>query len=400
MKLDLNTNLREDQFLFPKGREDNSANNEIIDKLNEVGIYTVKDLISYDKTKISGSYFPYFVKVLSDVLKYKYLKEKLPNDVILKFKYQVGKDSINDDYPIAEVIASDLKKLGIGNLFQPIRHLGDDLKRHINFEELDSISMEEILKLDIFKYKDFYVYGDVNFRDFYLEYIEEQKTKGTLEINDINTKLEYDDFLHSNVNMDSKIRYLNGKKIYTVKDLIYCDQSQLPASNLQFYQALIQVLRYKYLGEELPNDVILEKKYLVDACGRGKDVKELRKDLVKLGFGLSSRREKHNFLYQRGQDGFNFISMKEVLVSDDIFKALAKEKGFAFRNFYLKYIGYMEKQNKKEEPEKEQSPKVALEYLKGQLQALTLTRDNLDKQIEELQEQLALIEGGKRNGRH
>ena len=83
---------------------------------------------------------------------------------------------------------------------------------------------------------------------------------------DVNTNLREDEFLFPSENRNNRaselvIKWLNRNEIYTINDLINCNQNDFRSYGFYFIRALVQIMRYRYLGEELINDVLLEKEY-------------------------------------------------------------------------------------------------------------------------------------------
>lgn len=215
---------------------------------------------------------------------------------------------------------------------------------------------------------------------------------------DVNTKLRDDKFLFPN-EVDNKksnasgiiVTALNKRGIETVNDLFNYDQTQFNRLNAHYLGALIQILKYKYLGEELVNDVILEAKYTRS------DKKRLAKDLRRLGFGrdlqeLEARTQR--FMEEAPTE----FTMEDVLKSDNRYISTMRLLGNAdFKGFYLEYI---EEKKKKEQAEENAPTKDVLEGLKLQLEGLIKMRDGIDRQIQDVQNQInALNNGGQSYGR-
>ena len=154
---------------------------------------------------------------------------------------------------------------------------------------------------------------------------------------DVNTKLRDDKFLFPNEVDNNKrksnasgiiVTALNKRGIETVNDLFNYDQTQFNRLNAHYLGALIQILKYKYLGEELVNDVILEAKYTRS------DKKRLAKDLRRLGFGrdLQGLEARIKRFVEEAPTEF---TMEDVLRSKTPMGLLGSAD---FKGFYLEYI--------------------------------------------------------------
>lgn len=202
---------------------------------------------------------------------------------------------------------------------------------------------------------------------------------------DVNTKLRDDQFLFPK-EVDNKksngsgimVTALNKKGIETIHDLISCDSTKFNRFHAHYFNALIQILRVQYLGEELINDVLLESKYT--HCS--KDIKRLAKDLRRLGFGrsLHELEEKiQSFMNEAPRE----FTMEDVLKSNNRFIRTMKLLGNAdLKGFYLDYI---EKKRQKEIEEENISSKDVWKDLKHQLEGLMKSRDVIERQIQEVE---------------
>ncbi len=219
---------------------------------------------------------------------------------------------------------------------------------------------------------------------------------------DVNINLKDDTFFFSDgkennykKNNASKllILSLNKKGIYTVNDLINIDQTKFNKSNAHYLRALVQIMRYRYLGEELINDVLLENEYTTSKS----DVGRLAKDLRRLGFGgdIKYLRDKVIPLYITLHLDDNSFTMEQFLRAEDD-NSLFVLGNADFRGFYLKYI---EEMKKKKQAEENMPEKDILEELKHQLERLIETRDSIDKQIQDVQNQIYSLNGGNYYGR-
>ena len=218
---------------------------------------------------------------------------------------------------------------------------------------------------------------------------------------DINTKLRDDKFLfpdesleNYNKNMQSGVivTALNKRGIETINDLFNYDQTKFNRRNAHYLDALIQILKYKYLDEELVNDVLLESEYSSSI----KDDKRLAKDLRRLGFGRDLG-ELETIVRRVREENSSVVSMEEVLKPDNRFFVRMRLLGSAdFRGFYLDYI---EEKKQKEQVDANAPTKDVLEGLKLQLEGLIKMRDGIDKQIQDIQSQINALNGGQSYGR-
>lgn len=218
---------------------------------------------------------------------------------------------------------------------------------------------------------------------------------------DINTKLRDDKFLFpEELENDIKksnasgiiVTALNKRGIETISDLFNYDQTQFNRLNAHYLGALIQIMRYRYLGEELVNDVLLESEY----SNSMKDDKRLAKDLRRLGFGRDLG-ELEAIVRRFREENSSVVSMEEVLNPNNRFFARMRLLGNAdFRGFYL---GYIEDKKKKDQAEENSPTKDVLEGLKLQLEGLVKMRDGLDRQIQDVQSQINALNGGQSYGR-
>ena len=217
---------------------------------------------------------------------------------------------------------------------------------------------------------------------------------------DLNINLREDKFLFPDENNNNGknngsgliVAALNKRGIFTINDLINYDQTKFSSNSAHYLRALIQILRYKYLGEELINDVLLESDYTNSA----KDHKKLARDLKMLGFGRGSMpKEVYNIVvsFMQRQPDRTIITMEQVLKSDSpVLRKLELIGNADFRGFYLEYLEQKRRKNQQEilEPTKE-----VLESLKNQLCRLITERDELDKKINDLQDKINALDGGQ-----
>lgn len=221
---------------------------------------------------------------------------------------------------------------------------------------------------------------------------------------DINTNLRDDEFLFPKSNENEKgknqasgiiVTALNKRGIQTINDLFNYDQTQFNRLNAHYLGALIQILKYKYLGEELLSDVLLESEY----SHSQRDIKKLAKDLRRLGFGrkldeLESFASRFMSLQSESK-----VTMEQVLKNggtriDGHF--IPKPRLFGDADFTGFYLDYLEQKRKQDQQEQDNNPsKEVLEGLKLQLQGLVMMRDGLDKQIQDVQNQINALNGGQ-----
>ena len=186
---------------------------------------------------------------------------------------------------------------------------------------------------------------------------------------------------------------LNKKGIFTVEDLIKCDCSQFGSSNSHYYNALIQIMKYRYLGNDLENDILLESVY----THSNKDLNRLVMDLRRLGFGRNIKHFRDLIFDNKyiidvlfGEDTF---TMENFLNSDSDSGEFLNKIPNILRNhtignidlvkIYLEYI--------REKKEKLASPKEKLIRLKNELEGLIKKRNSLDNQIDEINQQINFI---------
>lgn len=227
----------------------------------------------------------------------------------------------------------------------------------------------------------------------------------------INTRLENEDLFDSqNAKGKNRIIALNEKGIFTVEDFINCDITNITKTSYirNYYIAIQYALRYKYKGEPLVTDVLLDKEFKIHRrrIGFGSDHNFYIGSMTRLGFEnysmsriaykiLINKMKENNdyYQYQIAKNGeikqeYYNISMMEIIKN----KAQSGDKLAQF------YVDYQEQ--KKLEEEQKKSDFEVLEKLKNEIVLLTTQRDKLDKKICELTEQVQKIKGGNiSNGR-
>lgn len=210
---------------------------------------------------------------------------------------------------------------------------------------------------------------------------------------DVNTNLREDEFLFPSENRNNRaselvIKWLNKNEIYTINDLINCNQNDFRSYGFYFIRALVQIMRYRYLGEELINDVLLEKEYTK------KSVMALTKDLRMLGFGQNNMSNKE---MEKNVQLFLSSQVEEPITMEQVLKEI---KGVGVRpvsnaDFSGFYLGYLEQKRKNDQQDISNPTKEVLEGLKLQLQGLVMMRNGLDKQIEDIQKQIDTLNKGE-----
>lgn len=208
---------------------------------------------------------------------------------------------------------------------------------------------------------------------------------------DLNIDLRNDTFLfpsdgnfgdktYKNHNSHIMVGHLNRQGIYTINDLINSTDENFSKGNRHYFMAVIRILRYKYLGEELVVDVIFNGKYnLSDDFDITR--KKLAKDLRWLGFGHSLS-DCQNFAasFLRVHKDDKFITMEDCLNDDRI--VLDNIGSSNLREFYLNFIA----QKKVKDEDFQSLPlSIVLESLKLQMAGLRVMRDNLNYQINTLE---------------
>lgn len=193
-------------------------------------------------------------------------------------------------------------------------------------------------------------------------------------------RLEDEPFLNSKPNFGQNLIGLHNRGIYTVNDFIAMDLKSIPdkVRRNEFFR-MIDILRCKYLGEDLVCDVLLKS--------HPAPIEEnFRKDCSKLGIPFVRR--VYRMFFQSNIDRSN-LTMIDYLKDYDIRNGHAKY----LVDFYLEYIKI------KEDKKDDTITSSELETLKKQLSSLTSQRNDLDKQIEEIKIQIQIMSEGKNNAR-
>jgi len=218
-------------------------------------------------------------------------------------------------------------------------------------------------------------------------------------------RLEDEPFLNSKPNFGQNLIGLHNRGIYTLNDFITMDLKSIPdMSRRNKFFRMIDILKCKYLGEDLVCDVLLQKIYPATYEEYLKlkekyhypDIMEewlmrdifqiLKRDCSELGIPFIERKYRRLFLPSAKQ---TTLSMKDYLESEDIRDSHAKY----LVDFYLEYLKI--KNDKKDDA----ITSSELETLKKQLSSLTSQIDDLDKRIEDIKVQIQLISEGKNNAR-
>ena len=229
---------------------------------------------------------------------------------------------------------------------------------------------------------------------------------------DIKDRLESIDlFEPQSATGKNRIISLNNKGIFTVEDFINCDIDGLTKTSYirREYKAIQHVLRYKYKGEPLVLDVLLDKSFSL----RRSDVMGLtttpyfnaiEKSFRRIGLGgltashiaIKLAKEKmvdnHDFYSYDAVDGKFKKDKYEVLVID-ILKHMA-QKGSKLAKFYVEYQEKKELEERQQHSPSEHNSSEVLENLKSTIVLLTSQRDALDEKIRQLTEQVQTLEGG------
>lgn len=173
---------------------------------------------------------------------------------------------------------------------------------------------------------------------------------------DINTKIEDDQILISTIFDKIKkgqfLRAFREKKIYTINDFINLDESEYPKETSKVYNAMKDIYRHEYLGEELINSEVLSKVY---KRGYGSS-QECIIDLENIGIVCGSRKHiKINPVFN--YDNISVYTMEEVLRGN-----IDCTRQYDFiKNYYLRYLDKEKKNCKKEEQKEELNIKTKLE---------------------------------------
>ena len=193
-------------------------------------------------------------------------------------------------------------------------------------------------------------------------------------------RLEDEPFLNSKPNFGQNLISLHNRGIYTLNDFITMDLKSIPNTETRntFFR-MIDILKCKYLGEDLVCDVLLK--------GHLNSIEEdFKKDCSKLGIPFIRR--VYRGLFRSNIDKSN-LTMKDYLNDYDVRNSHSKY----LVDFYLEYIKI------KEDKKDDTITSPELEALKKQLSSLTSQRDDLDKQIMDVQNQIQIMSEGKNNAR-
>lgn len=180
------------------------------------------------------------------------------------------------------------------------------------------------------------------------------------------------------------ITALNKKGIFTIENFINSDINQITSDSnrKKQFRAFQKILRYKYLGEPLTIDVILDREY--------KNEQEinlsLHDDMIGLGFG--------NYFW--GNFPTEILAKKgSCKMRDVILYIHGRDEHFSFlTNFYVEYYNTQMKKDEKEEHIIE-NDKESLSTLKDELVTLLNQRNALDLKISTILEKINTLKGEK-----
>ena len=201
---------------------------------------------------------------------------------------------------------------------------------------------------------------------------------------------------------------LNIKGIFTIEDFINCDVFTLATNSYlrNYYLALQHVLKYKYLGTPLVNDILLDTVYRVDREKCKSNCEFVIYNAKKLGFDykkfskvakeildlkVAENSDYHPF--NPDENGFSNYWCYE-LPTIEILQKLA-DGGDKLAQFYVSY------QNKKKYYEEKtlEAKQEAIFKLKCEMTALLMDRDEINEKIHQVKEQLKDLERDNINGR-
>ncbi len=216
---------------------------------------------------------------------------------------------------------------------------------------------------------------------------------------DVKTRLENEELFGSQPGR--RVIFLNTKKIFTVEDFINCDINQITAScyTRRYYMALQHALKYKYKGEPLALDVLLDREYQIghEHYKMSTDYDLNISEAKILGFEdskLSSYARR--ILKSKMIDNDDYYPTKNGRYKQDFYTVsiieildMMASKGDKLAKFYVDY------KRKKGIEENQQDSTEYYEKLKSEIILLTVERDKLDKKILELTEQLNALKGEK-----
>ena len=196
----------------------------------------------------------------------------------------------------------------------------------------------------------------------------------------LDMRLEDEPFLNSKANFYQNLIGLHNRGIYTVNDFINMDLKKIPEKRRRYeFLRIIEVLRYKYFGEDLTCDFLL-KSHIDSFDGY------FRQDCLKLGIPFIER--VYNRFVQSNIDKSN-LTMIDYMKDYDIRNGRAKY----LVDFYLEYI------KTKEDKKEDTKISTELEVLKTQLSSLIKQKEDLDKQIIDVQNQIKIMSEAKNNVR-
>ncbi len=191
---------------------------------------------------------------------------------------------------------------------------------------------------------------------------------------DIKTRLNEETIFNKKPKGNLTITSLNKKGIFTVEDFINCNVNNITKDinrKIQF-KAFQDILKYKYLNIPLNNDILLEKEYT-----KTFQKTQLKKDTITLGFGE-----------------YSFSKLTEMILEKqstckmiDIITNLDNRHSY-LRDFYIKYYENNLKNIEKSQEISNNNDIEKLNILKDKLIILINKRNELDKEIISLLEQI------------
>ena len=217
---------------------------------------------------------------------------------------------------------------------------------------------------------------------------------------DIKTRLENEELFSFQPNIGKKrIIALNNKGIFTIEDFLNSDVAHITTTSYmrKYYIAVQHILKYKYKGEPLVLDVLLDKEYEVsrEKYGLNPSFEPIIANAPKLGFKPRSFSQiaRHilalkmikNDDYSAKNDGY-----KQNYYTVSIFEIL---KGLALAGDKLAQF-YVEYHEKQELENKQQTSSETLKKIKKEIDLLTSQENELDQKIYQLEKQVQTLEGG------
>lgn len=349
--------MLQDEEIFSK--LGNSKSKLIIKNLNKRGIFTVDDFICTDIDKLNfDTYKIKQLKAFKSILRYKYLNEPLDNDKILFREYnKKNRYALNND----------MEKLGFGS-----NGFMDYFEKYMNGK--NTIKMEDIIGM---------LSSDFDFvKDFYVSYYKTKKEndlknvgRTNNNIHSIKNTLKNEGIFSYKPNEKELLEEFKKYNVYTVSDFINFNIYNMEFNdvNTRVFQNMQNILRYKYLNEELDIENILDKEYSDSMVNRY----DIALDGEKLGLGFPFGYY-GILIYNNG--GYTMM---------DIISRLPDEFMY-MKRFYKDYYEKLQ-----EEKETKVSEKDLLIKKKSELEALLLHRTSLDNKIEKLEKEICNLNTNK-----